>query len=113
MVEIQTNAAIFNSYATAKTEKMKSDENTALLLQVAAKLASEDSAPLMTAIDEQKLHIKKCTNEQCLRSCLLKLSDASGYMKNHATLLMLFYYNHDELMDPNVNALGHAMRGGK
>ena len=66
----------------------------------------------MTDMDVKKLHITKCTNEQCLRSCLLKLSDASGSMKNHATLFMLFYFNHDELMDPNVNALGRAMRGG-
>ena len=66
----------------------------------------------MTDIDVKKLHVTKCTNEQLLRSCLLKLSDARGSMNNHTTLLMLFYFNHEELMDPNVSALGRAMRGG-
>ena len=95
MFEIQTNAAILNSFETHKTEKMKNDENKALLLQAAAKLATEDSSPLMKCMDVKNLHITKCTNELCLRSCLMKIFDASE-MRNHPTLLMVFYNNRDE-----------------
>ena len=91
----------------------QSEEKTAFLLKAAANLASEGSSQVLLDADVKKLHITKCTDEACLRSCLLKIADCSGSMKNHATLLMLFYFKPEELKKENVNARGRTMRGEK
>ena len=63
--------------------------------------------------DIENLHISKTNSVEELMNILLLIRNKSRSAKNHASLLMEFFFNKGELSQPNVNMLGRIMKGSK
>ena len=59
------------------------------------------------------LHFSETKSLEELRKNLLIIANASRSPKNHSVLLMNYYYDRNELLEPDVNATGRSMRGSK
>ena len=103
--------SIFQQQAHTNNTTQQAQTQTKRLLQQASLISTNQAPKLILDRDVHNLHISNTKSLEELRRNLLIISNASRSPKNHAVLLMNFYYDRNELVEPDVNATGRAMRG--
>ncbi len=107
--QAHTNNTTQQAHTNNTTQQAQTQ--TKRLLQQASLISTNQAPKLILDRDVHNLHISNTKSLEELRRNLLIISNASRSPKNHAVLLMNFYYDRNELVEPDVNATGRAMRG--